>query len=128
MDSIEHERAQITERAQALVAQGICPSCHDLETGEPYGRGDRVIYEDDRFLVVLERFPRVAGHTIVTTYKPHREDISALTDEESAEVMSMSVRVTRALKGRARCREGVPEHDVRRAESLASPTVPALCG
>jgi diadenosine tetraphosphate (Ap4A) HIT family hydrolase len=46
---------------------------------------------------VLERFPRMRGHTIIV-YKPHREDISELRDDEAESVMSMCLRVIRALK------------------------------
>lgn len=97
VDDVERERKTVTAKAVALIAQGICPACHDVETGEPYGRKDRVIHEDDRFIVRLDQFPQVPGHTGVM-FKPHREDISAVSEAEAGEIMSMCVRVVRGLK------------------------------
>jgi diadenosine tetraphosphate (Ap4A) HIT family hydrolase len=96
-DAVREERSNTRDRALELIARGICPACHDLEHDEPYGRGERVIYEDDRFLVLLERHPRMLGHTIIV-YKPHRDDFSDLSIEEGRDVMAMCVRVAQALK------------------------------
>ncbi len=91
------ERAVVAERVGAAHARGLCATCHDLATGEVYGDDDRLIYEDDLFKVLLERFPRVRGHTIVI-YKPHREDISELTDDEAEALAVACLRTIRALK------------------------------
>lgn len=47
---------------------------------------------------MLERYPRMRGHTIVV-YKPHREDISELSTDEAGAVMTMCIRTVQALKG-----------------------------
>jgi histidine triad (HIT) family protein len=93
----KREREEIGQRAARLRDKGLCPTCHDLETGEVYGNGTRLVYEDDLFKVMLERYPRMFGHTIVI-YKPHREDISELNDEETAAVMRICLRLISALK------------------------------
>ena len=54
------ERALLGRRVQELREQGICDTCHNLATGEPYGRAF-LLYEDDRFLVNLEAFPRTGA-------------------------------------------------------------------
>jgi diadenosine tetraphosphate (Ap4A) HIT family hydrolase len=95
-DAWREQRAAIARRAEVLVQQGICPSCQSLQTGEPYGN-QHVLYEDDLFLVKLEDYPRARGHTIVL-YKPHREDISALSEGEAARVFTQCVRVVKAIK------------------------------
>ncbi len=92
---IQAERDRTRDQALALIARGICPACYDLEHDEPYGRGDRVIFEDDLFLVKLERHPEAVGHTIVT-YKPHRDGFSSFSVYEGSDVMAMCVRVAQA--------------------------------
>jgi len=125
--AVSDERARLISRVAELRAQGKCPTCHDLESGEPYGRGDRLIYEDDRFVVLFERFPRMPGHTIVV-YKPHREDVSELTEAEGADVMTMCLRVISALKASLGA-EKVPQYHVRWAtEPPPRSTLSALRG
>jgi histidine triad (HIT) family protein len=97
MASWEEERADIASRVADLRRRGECPTCYDLETGDLYGKEGRLVHEDDALLVLLERFPRIHGHTIVV-YKPHREDLSELSDHEAALVFSMALRVTHAIK------------------------------
>lgn len=79
-----------------LREQGVCYTCHDLRTGELFG-DQQVVCEDDLFRVVLEPYPRMRGHTIVV-YKPHREDLSELSEEEAARVFQVCVLVVRAIK------------------------------
>lgn len=90
------ERALLGRRVQELREQGICDTCHSLTTGEPYSNAF-ILYEDDRFLVTLESYPRARGHTIVV-YKPHRADLSELNDDEAGTVFRLCVRVANALK------------------------------
>lgn len=97
MQSWEDERAQVAARAAELARAGQCPTCYDLENGDLFSSDDRRLFEDERFLVILERYPRMRGHTIVV-YKPHREDISELSEDESALVMTMCIRTVQALK------------------------------
>lgn len=89
-------REAVQRRVQALREEGICYVCHDLATGEVFEHQE-LIYEDDRFRVILESFPRMPGHTVVV-YKPHREDISHLSYEETAEVFCVCVRIIQAIK------------------------------
>jgi len=91
-----HERALLNQRIAALRQQQICYSCHDLATGALFGH-QCVIYEDHEFKVVLELYPRMPGHTIVL-YKPHREDITALSDDESGRLFQLCTRVAKAIK------------------------------
>ncbi len=97
MEEWQQERAELSERINALRAQGQCPTCYDLETGALFRNEEGLLYEDEQFKVVLERYPRMRGHTIII-YKPHREDIFELRDDESSDVMRMCLRVIHALK------------------------------
>lgn len=92
------ERARLGRRVEELRRQGICDSCYDLEhDGALYGN-QYLIYEDERFKIALERYPRARGHTIVL-YKPHREDLSQLSDAEAGLVFGVvCVTTVRALK------------------------------
>ena len=92
----QHERRQLNTRVEELRRQGICYSCYDQQTGEVFGDRD-VIYEDDLFKVVLDLYPRMKGHTILV-YKPHREDLSELSDDEAGRVFQMCVRIVKAIK------------------------------
>lgn len=89
-------REQLSLRIKELRWQGICYTCHDLRTGELFAN-QQIIYEDELFKVVLELYPRARGHTIVL-YKPHREDISELSDDEAGRVFQVCVRVIKAIK------------------------------
>lgn len=63
------EREHLNAQVEELCRQGICPSCYDMRTqGALFGQREP-IFEDDLFLIILERFPRMRGHTIVL-YKP----------------------------------------------------------
>ncbi len=96
MSDWQQERARLAQRIAALRERGICYSCHDLATGELFG-AQPVIYQDDEFRVVLDLYPRMKGHTIVV-YKPHREDISELAEDEAARLFTLCLRVIRAIK------------------------------
>ena len=90
------KREALKDRIETLRQQGVCYICHDQRTEQVFGQ-QPVIYEDDRFKVVLDLYPRARGHTIVV-YKPHREDISQLTEEETAVLFQLCVRVVNAIK------------------------------
>ena len=96
MDDWRRQRELINARIEALREQGICYTCHDLETAEVFGQ-QPTIYEDDLFKVVLESFPRTRAHTIVI-YKPHREDLSELSQAEVGPLFEMCHRVIQAIK------------------------------
>lgn len=90
------ERGKVLSRIQNLRRQGVCYICRDLETQEVFGE-QHVVYEDDLFRVVLDMYPRVEGHTIVV-YKPHRDDLSDLSEEEAGVVFEMCVATVKAIK------------------------------
>jgi histidine triad (HIT) family protein len=90
------QRELIMRRIAKLRREGICYACHDLQTGELF-HDQHVVYEDGDLRVALELFPRMRGHTIVL-FKPHREDISELAEEEAARVFACCVLLTRAIK------------------------------
>jgi len=92
----EQEREQLNQRIAAVRQQGLCYSCHDLTTGSIFGN-QAVIYDDELFRVVLDPYPRMLGHTIVV-YKPHREDISELSQEEAGHLFQFCLQVVHALK------------------------------
>jgi diadenosine tetraphosphate (Ap4A) HIT family hydrolase len=92
----QQQREQVGLRVQELRRQGICDTCHNLATGEPYGN-QYVIHEDDLFKVNLETFPRARGHAIAV-YKPHRADLTELTEDEAGLVFQCCVRIANAIK------------------------------
>jgi diadenosine tetraphosphate (Ap4A) HIT family hydrolase len=99
MDGTEtwgQQRERLTLRVKELRRQGVCDTCYDLASGELYG-SQHVVYEDDLFKIKLEQYPRARGHTIVL-YKPHREDISQLSDDEACRVFQVCVRVVKPIK------------------------------
>lgn len=92
----KQEREILNAKIEELRSQGICYSCHDFATGELFGH-QPIIYEDQLFKVVLELYPRAYGHTIVV-YKPHREDISELSEEEARPLFQFCLKVIKAIK------------------------------
>lgn len=98
MEGLHTERAyrQLRTRIEELRQRGICYVCHDLKTGELF-RDQHVVFEDSEFRVALDLHPRMHGHTIVL-YKPHREDLSELSQEEAGRVFAFCVLVTQAIK------------------------------
>lgn len=93
----QQKRAELSRKIDDLRRKGICYTCYDLQTdGQLFGN-EYTIYEDDLFKVVLEPYPRTKGHTIVI-YKPHRSDLSELSDNEAGKVFAMCVRVVQSIK------------------------------
>ena len=90
------DQSDAHRRIESLREQGLCYQCHDEQTGSLFGQ-QPVVHEDDSSKVVLDEYPRMPGHTIVV-YKPHREDISELSDEEAAAVFQLCVRLVNAIK------------------------------
>src|SRR5215208_5310272 len=88
--------ATLRRTIEELQAKGICYACQDLKTGELF-RNQDVVFEDSHFRVALDLNPRMRGHTIIL-YKPHREDLSELTQEEAGRVFAFCALVTRAIK------------------------------
>lgn len=54
------------------------------------------IYEDDLFYVMLDRFPKCMGHTLILA-KRHASSIFALNEAECAGLMPLVQRVSNAL-------------------------------
>jgi diadenosine tetraphosphate (Ap4A) HIT family hydrolase len=96
LEGWRRERGEMLRRIELLRREGVCYICRDLQTGEVFGKQD-VIFENDRFRVVLDSYPRVEGHTIVV-YKPHRDDVAQLSYEEVGPVFQMCIRVVKAIK------------------------------
>jgi histidine triad (HIT) family protein len=92
------ERLALARRVEELKAQGICPTCQDLQHGDIYPPGaDRVFYEDDAVCCLLELWPRNPGHTIILL-KPHFEDISQMPLAFGARVLPVLHATIGALK------------------------------
>ncbi len=92
----QRPRAQVGARIEALTAQGICYSCRNLETGEVFP--DQIVaWDDPAFVLVLEEYPRMRGHTVVV-WKAHRSDFSELGPEEQAQAMRVCCAAARALR------------------------------
>jgi len=59
-------RRAIDLRCRALIQQGICPTCQQFTTGDVYpGQADKIYYEDEHAVGLLETYPRGSGHTII---------------------------------------------------------------
>jgi len=99
LDSQLKARRQATaQRADELKAQGICPTCQDMQYGDVYPVAeDRVFYEDDIVRCMLEAWPRNPGHTIILV-KPHFEDLSDMAPATGAEILPVIQAVTSSLK------------------------------
>lgn len=93
----QEERERMNRRVDELRRQNVCPTCYDLETGGGLFGNQFAVYEDERFRIKLEPFARARGHTIVV-YKPHREDLSELAEDEAGDVFRVCVRVVKAIK------------------------------
>ena len=102
----EHELRERAERGRGwkrLVQQGICHTCHSIAEGEATSNPDgALLFESERCFAVLEQYPRGLGHTILIA-KPHVPDIAGLSDELGTELMSVMLRLTRALKTVTAC-------------------------
>jgi len=54
------------------------------------------IYEDELFVVILDRFPSSPGHSLVIP-KQHTPDVFGLTAEESAAIIPVAQKVSKHL-------------------------------
>ncbi len=97
----EHELQERAERGRRWIRlreRGVCATCQEIATGDATSNGDgELLLKDERCFAILERYPRGLGHTIVIA-KPHVPDIAALSDEFGSELMTVMLRLTRALK------------------------------
>lgn len=84
------------ERIRELRELGICPTCRDFEHSDVFP-DQIIIYENDLVRVVLEKFPRAHGQTIVV-WKPHHEDFTTLSLEDTANLFQQCTRIAQAIK------------------------------
>lgn len=84
------------QHIRELRANGICPTCRDIEQGDVFV-GQSVICDDDQVRVVLDQYPRARGQTIVV-WKPHHEDFTTLVLEETAVLFQRCTEVANAIK------------------------------
>lgn len=90
------ERRAISDRIEELRRQGICYSCYHIQTGNLFP-DEIVVWDDDLFRVILEKYPRMRGHTIIV-WKPHRNDFSELEANEAAQSMRVCCVAAQAIK------------------------------
>lgn len=94
----EEERKEEGLRVKQVQNQDECPTCHNVKYGDIYeSYENRLLYEDDKVVCFLEKYPRTSGHTIIIV-KEHFEDISEMTDEAGAHVMRIAKVLVNALK------------------------------
>lgn len=70
-----------------------CIFCKIIEGGIP----SHIIYEDDYFRVILDRFPSSLGHTLIVS-KQHAENIFELDDETAQRLVPLAKKIASALK------------------------------
>ena len=56
-----------------------------------------ILHEDDDFLVILDRFPTVLGHTLIIS-KNHEMDLFALNARAAANLLPLAQKIGAALK------------------------------
>lgn len=54
------------------------------------------LYEDDSYIVILDKFPGTPGHALVIP-KEHSENIMTLSDEIGAGIIPLAKRISQAL-------------------------------
>jgi diadenosine tetraphosphate (Ap4A) HIT family hydrolase len=92
------QREEIRQTVAQLQEANICPTCHNFAHGDVYPPADeRLFYEDELLLALLEDFPRNPGHSIILL-KPHYEDISELPPDIGTAVYAVMHRAILALK------------------------------
>jgi diadenosine tetraphosphate (Ap4A) HIT family hydrolase len=78
-----------------------CAFCKIAENLKEFKNGkdgkSRWIMENKYFLVILDKYPKVTGHTLVIS-KRHAEDITKLTDNESRSLASILIKASKMLK------------------------------
>ena len=81
-----------------IKKSGVCATCKSLSGEDIFKEDEReTLYEDNLFLVKLEKFPRREGHIIIIL-KPYFEDISYLREDLYNSVMKISITVINDLK------------------------------
>ena len=94
----EAERQSILKEVERLKQANICPTCHNMQTNTVYPSAeDRIFYEDEFVVCMLEQYPRNPGHAIVLM-KQHYEDISELPVNLSSAIFTTIQKSIHALK------------------------------
>ncbi len=70
-----------------------CIFCKIINGGIP----SSVIYEDELFKVILDKFPSVLGHALIIP-KKHSDDIFGLDEERAARLIPLAKRIASAVK------------------------------
>ncbi len=60
------------------------------------------LYEDDNFIVILDKFPTTSGHTLIIT-KNHYDDFYDLDEYVASELLVLAQKVARAIKETTGC-------------------------
>lgn len=96
-------RAERNRQWKRLIEQGVCHTCDWIARREATSSSDSaLLFENERCLAVLEQYPRGLGHTILIS-KPHVPDVAGLSDAFGSELMTVMLRLTRALKTVTAC-------------------------
>ena len=92
------KRQYIAAKVKSLQEAGACPTCASMQGKEVYPpSADRLFYEDQHCLCLLEHYPRNPGHSIVLL-KAHREDLAELDPATAAALWPVVHRAVAALK------------------------------
>ena len=92
------KRNELWEKITKLQNSDICPTCKNFQDGSVFPEHtDKILFENDSFLVLLEQYPRTLGHTIIIV-KPHYEDISYLPGNMIEEVYALIHKFINILK------------------------------
>jgi len=92
-ETTKQARWALLDKVIAMQESGECPTCNDVYPPAT----DRIFYEDDSTLCLLEAFPRNPGHTIVMV-KAHYDDISQLNSEAMLKIYPVIHRTIDTLK------------------------------
>ncbi|MDD4275548.1 MAG: HIT family protein [Clostridia bacterium] len=78
--------------------RGECPTCNNFLYHNIYITDkDLILFENEIFLVILEKYPRRSGHTILII-KEHHEDISEMPKSIIGNLYDISAKIINALK------------------------------
>ena len=91
-------RRAMDQRCTALIAQGICPSCHQFVTGDVFpGQAEQTYYQDALLSCHLETYSRGVGHTILVA-RHHYADIAEMPIDLGCHIVRITHAVVNALK------------------------------
>ncbi len=92
------KRRAVEQRCAALIAQGICPSCHQFAAGDVFpGQQEQTYYQDALLSCHLETYPRGVGHTILVA-RTHYADIAEMPVDLGCHIVCVTHAVVNALK------------------------------